>query len=231
MRRYAFGPVAIIKEIWRYPVKSMAGERLHSCVAGEHGLEGDRRWALVDGAPNRQGKLLTIRQHDGLMTYRARLAGDAVEVLRPGGEARALDGDLVGELAAESGRPLQLREAPGANFDDSPVLIVNLATVRAFAAEAGQTVDHRRFRANVYVDGMASEQELEWLGRRIHSGGVELEVVLRCERCVVITRDPDTMATSPDLLRRLTETHETCMGVYCRVTRSGRLAVGDPMGL
>ena len=222
--------MAIIEEIWRYPVKSMAGERVESCLAGDEGLEGDRRWALVDGAPNRAGKLLTIRQHQRLMTYRATLSGEGVLVSTPGGAVRALDDGLVGELAAESGRPLQLRERPGANFDDSPVLVVNLASVRAFAAEVGRHVDHRRFRANVYVDGLGPEQELEWLGRRIRAGGVELEAVLRCERCVVITRDPDTTATSPELLRRLTETHEACMGVYCRVTRPGRLAVGDLLG-
>lgn len=230
MRGYPCGPVAIIEEIWRYPVKSMAGERLETCQAGENGLEGDRRWALVDGAPNRAGKLLTIRQHEGLMTYHARLAGGGVEIVTPNGEVRLLDGSLVGELAAESGRPLQVRDLAGANFDDSPVLVVNLASVRAFAAEAGQAVDHRRFRANLYVDGLAPEQELEWLGRRIEAGGAELEAVLRCERCVVITRDPETTATSPELLRLLTETHETCMGVYCRVTRPGRLAVGDRVG-
>ena len=49
----------------------------------------------------------------------------------------------------------------------------------------------------------------------------------RCERCVVITKDPDTTATTPALLRVLTQTQETCMGVYCRVTRPGRVAAGD----
>ena len=115
----------------------MAGESLQSCLAGESGLEGDRRWALMDGTPNRAGKLLTIRQHEGLMTYRARLARDGVEVLTPGGDAHDVDERMVAELAVESQRPLLLRDLAGANFDDSPVLIVNLAGVRAFSAEAG----------------------------------------------------------------------------------------------
>lgn len=223
--------MATIAEVWRYPVKSMAGERLQSCLACENGLEGDRRWALVDGTPNRAGKPLTIRQHEGLMSYRARLAPGGVEVLTPGGQAHALDDRMVAELAAESQRPLALRDLAGANFDDSPVLIVSLSSVRAFAEEAGQPVDHRRFRANLYVDGLEPEQELGWLGRRIQAGDAELEAVARCERCVVITRDPDTTAASPELLRLLTENHQTCMGVYCRVTRPGRLAVGDVVGL
>jgi len=67
--------MAAVVEIWRYPVKSMAGERLESCMVTQHGLEGDRRWAFVDGAPHRAGKLFNIKQHDPLMTYRARYAG------------------------------------------------------------------------------------------------------------------------------------------------------------
>ena len=219
--------MASVVEVWRYPVKSMAGERLDSCAVTEAGLEGDRRWAFVDGSPNRAGKLLTIRQDERLMTYSARLANDHVEVVASGGEVRDLDDRLVSQLAAEISRPLTLRDVKGANFDDSPVLVVNLATVAAFGVQAGMHVDHRRFRANLYVDGLAPEEEIAWVGRSLQAGDAELEVVSRCERCVVITRDPDTTTTTPELLRLLTETAETCMGVYCRVTRPGRVATGD----
>jgi len=219
--------MASVVEIWRYPVKSMAGERLDSCAVGEKGLEGDRRWALVDGTPNRAGKPLTIREEERLMTYQARLSGDEVEVLTPAGERRPLDSGMVAQLAAEASRPLTMRELEGANFDDSPVLVVNLATVAAFGDQAGMRIDHRRFRANLYVDGFASEEEIAWLGRRVQVGGAELEVVSRCERCVVITRDPDTTITTPELLRLLTETRETRMGMYCLVTRPGLVASGD----
>ncbi|HMJ40357.1 MAG TPA: MOSC N-terminal beta barrel domain-containing protein [Verrucomicrobiae bacterium] len=214
-------------EVWRYPVKSMAGERLDSCAVVETGLEGDRRWALVDGTPNRAGKLLTIRQQERLMAYRARLAGGSLEVVSPDGGIHRLDADMVSHLAAEASRPLTLRELEGANFDDSPVLMVNVATVASFGVKAGVHIDHRRFRANLYVEGLEPEEEIGWLGRRVAVGGAELEVVSRCERCVVITRDPETTLASPGLLRALAETHETCMGVYCRVTKPGRVVAGD----
>jgi uncharacterized protein YcbX len=222
--------MATVTEIWRYPVKSMAGERLDHCQIVEHGLEGDRRWAFIDGSPNRAGKKLTIRQHDGLMAYRARLSNGGVEVLSPTGEAHTLDGTFVRRLEEESSRSLTLTDMAGANFDDSHILIVNLATVRAFGEESGTHIDPRRFRANLYIDGLAPEEEISWIGRRIHAGDAELEVTSRCERCVVITRDPDTAQTSPELLRLLTEQHETCMGVYCRVIRPGRVAVSDLAG-
>ncbi len=222
--------VGTITEIWRYPVKSMAGEKVDSAALTHTGFEGDRRWALVDGTANRAGKLLTGTEEKRLMTYRARLKGDDVEVVIPGGDARPLDEALVSDVGRESGRPLTLRDLAGANFDDSPVLVVNLATIGAFALAAGVPVDHRRFRANLYIDGLEHEEELRWVGRRLQVGSAELEVVKRCERCVVITLDPDSTAATPALLRVLTNTSDTCMGVYCRVTRPGQVAVGDLCG-
>jgi hypothetical protein len=221
--------MASVVELWRYPVKSMAGERLHSCAVAQTGLEGDRRWALVDGSLNRAGKFMTIRQDERMLTYHARIAGDAVEVVTPGGEVVEMDGRLVSQLATETSRPLTLRELEGANFDDSPVLLINVATIAAFGAEVGMELDRRRFRANLYVDGFAPEEEVGWIGRRVVVGDVELEVVSRCERCVIVTRDPDTTAATPELLRALTETREKCLGVYCQVTRPGRISVGDPV--
>ena len=208
----------------------MGGERLGSCLISESGLEGDRRWALVDGTPNRAGKPLTAREAEQLLSYRTQLADGSVQVVTPAGETRRLDGRLVADLAAATSRPLTLREAAGLNYDDSPVLVVNLNTVAAFELSAGVHVDRRRFRANLYLEGLEPEEELRWLGRRIGAGGSELEVVSRCERCVVITRDPDTAQASPELLRVLTETSDTCMGVYCRVVRRGMVATGDPCG-
>ena len=222
--------MAEVTEVWRYPVKSMGGERLDACLITDRGLEGDRRWALVDGVANRAGKLLSIRQDERLMTYRARLSDHGVDVITPDGELRRLDDQLVAALAEQTARPLTLRDLAGANFDDSPVLVVNLASVAAFGLEAGVPIDRRRFRANLYLDGLEPEQELLWLGRRVRAGDAELEVIKRCDRCVVITRDPDTTTASPELLRILTDTHETCMGLYCEVVRPGRVAVGDLCG-
>ena len=230
MRRYSFNVVGTVAEIWRYPVKSMTGERLDSCRIESTGLEADRRWALVDGTANRAGKLFTATEDKQLMTYRARLKEGGVEVLTPEGEARQLDDALVAAIAQATRRPLTLRDLAGANFDDSPVLIVNMASVAAFALEAGVAVDRRRFRANLYVDGFEPEEEARWIGGRLRVGSAELEVVRRCERCVVITHDPDTTETSPALLRVLTKSSDANMGVYCRVVQPGVVAVGDLIG-
>jgi MOSC domain-containing protein len=222
--------VGNVVEIWRYAVKSMAGERLDSATLTEVGLEGDRRWAFVDGTPNRAGKLFTNTQDASLMRYHARLSGDGVDVLTPAGQTRRLDQQFVGELAEVVSRPLTLRDRSGENFDDSHVLVVNLATVAAFALEAGVDVDRRRFRANLYLEGLEPGEEVRWVGRRIRTGTAVLQVVKRCERCAVVTRDPETTIASPELLRLLAQTSETSMGVYCRVVSPGAVAVGDLCG-
>src|SRR5438309_8893743 len=124
------------------------------------------------------------------MTFPARLVGGELDLVAPDGSSVDLDADLVRRFETDSERPLQLRELSGGNFDDSHVLIVNLASVAAFEREVGMRLDHRRFRANLYVDGLEPEAELGWLGRVIKAGDAELEVTSRCERCKVITMDP-----------------------------------------
>ena len=208
----------------------MAGERLDSCAITEHGLEGDRRWAFIDRSPERAGKWFNIKQHAPLMTYHARLRDGALELVAPDGANIELDGSLVRRFETETQRPIELRELPGENFDAAHVLVVNLATVEMFALEAGMAIDPRRFRANLYVDGLEPEAELRWLGRVIRAGDAELEVVDRCERCKVITMDPDTTEAKPELLRLLVQKHDERLGMYCRVVRTGRVAVGDFVG-
>jgi uncharacterized protein len=222
--------MAKVVEVWRYPVKSMAGERLDSCMVTDNGLEGDRRWAFIDRSTNRDGKWFNIKQHAPLMTYRPRLDGGDLDLVAPDGKTVDLRRDLLPRFQVEGARPLELRELPGENFDDSHVLIINLASVQAFALEVGMPLDHRRFRANLYVEGLEPEEELRWLGGVIRAGDAELEVTSRCERCKVITMDPDTTEAKPDILRVLVERHDERMGMYCRVVRPGRVSVGDYVG-
>src|ERR1700682_4893310 len=100
--------MASVVEVWRYPVKSMAGERMDSCPVTAAGRKRARRWALAEGTPTRAGKLLTIREEEGLMRYRARLDGGSVEVVAPDGETHRLDAGVVSRIAVEASRPLTL---------------------------------------------------------------------------------------------------------------------------
>lgn len=93
-----------VAELWRYPVKSMQGERLDAVEIGLQGVAGDRQWAVVDGTT---GLALTARREPQLLFAAARLDGpDAVVVELP-------DGTVADDraLSAWLGRPVTLRRA------------------------------------------------------------------------------------------------------------------------
>lgn len=68
-------PIAYVKEIWRYPVKSMGGESVPSAVLTESGLVGDRLWAVLD----EQGEIKSARQWPQLIGMAARYADQKPE--------------------------------------------------------------------------------------------------------------------------------------------------------
>lgn len=105
--------VGVIKEIWRYPVKGMAGESLAQCDLGPEGLEGDRVWALRDSA---RGEIQSCKFRPELLQCTAALRpSGAVDVVMPSGDVIASDdlhihqrlSELVGHPSTlESLKPL-----------------------------------------------------------------------------------------------------------------------------
>jgi len=77
-----------VLEIWRYPVKSLQGERLDSALVGVEGIEGDRQWAIFDVAT---GFGLTGRREGALLHASARTVDGRVEVVLPDGSVAADD--------------------------------------------------------------------------------------------------------------------------------------------
>ena len=56
--------IGTVKEIWRYPVKSMAGERLQRANVGALGIYGDRGWAIRD---EKAGEIRNARKLPALL--------------------------------------------------------------------------------------------------------------------------------------------------------------------
>ena len=75
-------PVALgsVVSLWRYPVKSMMGEELNAADVMEHGLLGDRAYALVDTSDGKAATAKNPRKWPGLFDFRAAFA----EPVRPG---------------------------------------------------------------------------------------------------------------------------------------------------
>jgi uncharacterized protein YcbX len=203
-----------VAALWRYPVKSLRGERLERANLLADGFEGDRLVRLED-----ERGLLTARRKQRLVGVAASVGGDGEARIE--GEAwrseaaarriRALGGDGARLVATES----------GARFDAAPVLLVTDGALEAFGA------DLRRFRPNIVVENVPGLAEPEWVGRELAVGEAALAVRETCERCAVITIDPETTEVRPDVLRQVNDRFDGVMGVYCDVARPGTIAVGD----
>jgi uncharacterized protein YcbX len=232
-----------VLEIWRFPVKSLLGERLDRAELGPEGVAGDRGWALFDV---QTGFGLTARRVPELLFAAARLRDGAVEVVLPDGTVTARD-DVLSDWA---GRPVALRpagEVRGARRYENPsdVEAEDSARWDPFAgadgafhdnAEARVTLlstgtlgswDRRRFRANVVLAG-AGEDEL--VGSRAQLGTAEIDVVARVPRCVMTTR-PQAGGIGRDtaVLKTIHREHGGALAVGALVTRTGTIAVGDAL--
>ncbi|HEX8102180.1 MAG TPA: MOSC N-terminal beta barrel domain-containing protein [Solirubrobacteraceae bacterium] len=227
-----------ISELWRYPVKSMAGEPVDALRVDWRGAGGDRTHALHfehKGAPKR----LTVREAPRMLGWRAGygpqtdVAPEHPPLARlTGPDGRAYDWDdpaLPDVLAADLGRPLTLRrDVEGQQDLGRSLLLTFEASRRALEDELGTAIDLRRFRPNLHLDLDAPAwAEESWEGGRLElEGGVVLRLLHPCERCVIPTRHPDTHAKWPELLKHLSREHGTNFGINARVEVPGELRRG-----
>ena len=208
-----------IRELWRYPVKSMAGERIESAEVTEAGIVGDRM-VLVTGPG---GRIITSRTHPGLLGLHAALGPDGEPLV----DGKPWDDREVAEaVRAAAGPQARLVRYDGPErFDVLPLLI---GTDGAFQQLA---VDHRRLRPNIVVGGVDGLAERGWPGHRLRLGAVIASVAKLRSRCVMTTYDPDTQVQDLSVLRRIASEFGGQMALDCAVLGGGRVAVGDPVEL
>lgn len=124
-------------------------------------------------------------------------------------------------------------ENPGLmSVDSASVLITTDATLQKLETIWGSRLDKRRFRANLIVSlDEKTFNESNWIGKRLSVGSAELQVDMSCERCSIITIDPDTLERDPTLLKIVNEEMDLNFGVYASVKRTGHTQVGDKVYL
>jgi uncharacterized protein YcbX len=139
------------------------------------------------------------------------------------------------DLAAFPPELFEFESPPGTYFDAFPLLLLTDATLARLQKLAPESrVDVRRFRPNLVVEtpsGVEDFVELGWIGRRLRVGEAELEVAMACPRCVMITHGFADLPRDPGLMRTVVREANQNVGVYMRVARPGRIAVGDTVEL
>ena len=236
--------VGQVEAIFRYPVKSMRGERLEAATLGWHGLDGDRRLAFRRIDDRGGFPWLTAGKLSELILFTPQRKDDRGEgdlpthVRTPDGEEMAIFGD---ELAAEIGRrygaPVQMMQMKHGIFDDASVSVIASETVCEIGRLAGLSPDVRRFRPNIVVRLLrpAPFQEDEWLGGVLSFGeGDEapaIAVTMHDVRCAMVNLDPDSGEIAPEMMKAVVRANQNRAGIYGAVTRIGRVAVGQAVFL
>jgi uncharacterized protein len=229
--------VARVAEVWRYPVKSMAGERLAATEVSWQGVAGDRRWAFVRPGRSHTGfPWLTIRHQPRLHHYRPTLVEpdrpdrSAVQVQDPDGNLYAVDDPA---LAAQLGEGLWAIKHGRGTFDASPVSLLTRQGLEALSRHSGAEVDPRRFRPNLVLDAPGDEEfpETDWIGRLLRIGTAVIRVDQPIERCAVVNVNPDSLARDPQVLRTIAQQRDLDFGAYGSTVTPGALRPGDPVVL
>ncbi len=241
-----------ISAIFRYPVKSMAGELLDVARLGWHGIEGDRRLAFRRLTDKSGFPWLIASKLPELLLYKpfGRNSNTAesntaellpTHVRTPDGKEYELRSDeLREEISNRCGSDVELMNLKHGIFDEACISVISVGTVQSVARESGRDVDRcdlRRFRPNVVIetDSAGPFEEDRWVGRTLMFGegnsGAALRVTMRDERCVMVNLDPNTAEKDSEVMKTVVRMNENYAGVYGTVVRAGELRVGQVVTL
>jgi uncharacterized protein len=229
-----------VEALFRFPVKSMAGERLESATLGWHGLEGDRRLALQRLHERGGMPWLTAGKLSELLLYTPRPAEGALptHVRTPGGgEMEVFGEELAAEIGQRHGSPVRMMQLRHGIFDEASISVIASDTVREIGRLSGRSLDPLQFRPNVLLRLKRSDafEEDKWLGGLLSFGDGDdapaVAVTMRDVRCGMVNLDPHSARPYPEVMKAIVRANQNHAGIYGAVTRTGRLAVGQPVFL
>lgn len=242
---------ARLAAIWRHPIKGHGREALaEAALSPGRALPWDRVWAVLHEAARDDpaagwiacGNFCRGARVPALMAITAAFDASSrrIRLCHPDRPDLSFDPDRDPERFLDWVRPLfpSGRAAPaalirtaGQALTDTPypsISLANAATLAHLEARVGRRLGADRFRANLWIDGMAPRAETGWVGQRLRIGEAELEIREPIERCAAISADPVTGQRDGDLLAELETAYDVAeFGVYATVTRAGRIAPGD----
>jgi len=242
-----------IKALYRYPVKGLSPEALaRTTVTAGATIAFDRAYAIENGggrfdaeAPRYLPKIhfLMLMRDERLATLKTRFEDltETLTVTRDGKQVargqlnsplgrRLIEQFIAAYMKGELRGPPKIVSATGHSFSDVAAKclhIVNLASVRELERSLGRRVDPLRFRANLYLDGVAPWAESDWINREIAVGPVRLFAFARTSRCAATNVDPVSGARDMAIPAHLQRTWgHSDFGIYARVIAGGELAAG-----
>lgn len=207
-----------LQAIWRYPVKSMAGEELTRARLTPEGVEGDRVVQVLGPRA-----FVTSRTRPRLLGLKGTIAADGRALV----DGHPWDGEGAEALVrAAAGDGTRLIAHPGPErFDILPLLVATDGAVAALGE------DVRRLRPNLVIEGVEGLAERDWPGGLLRVGEALVGVDSLRGRCIMTTFHPDTLAQDTNVLRRINRELGGELALNCWVEQPGEVAVGDPVEL
>ena len=223
-----------VQSIWRYPIKSLRGERCEALDFGTLGASGDRAYAIcdADGKFGSGKNTRRMRKIDGLLALEATYVDDVVMVRFPDGQTMtANDPEISKVLSSHLGLKVTLADRSASPVFD--VASVHLVTTTALGwlktALPESAIDERRFRPNLLLETLDDAPlEHTWVGHKIRIGNeMALRIIDRTERCGMVAMAQSGLPDDPGVLRHITKHADLLFGVYAEVASIGRICCGD----
>lgn len=204
--------------LWRYPVKTLAGERLTEADLTPAGIPGDRL-VHVRGPEG----VRTSRRHHRLLGLQGSLSLQGLPLVN----GHAWDSPAALALVRGAAGPDAWLAADDSldRFDILPLLIATDGAVREFGR------DIRRLRPNVLIDGVVGMDETTWEGAGLVSGDAVIFLDSLRGRCPMTTVDPDTLERDPAVLKDIGRRFGGRLALNAAVLRAGTVRMGDPVEL
>ncbi len=203
-----------VSELWCYPVKSIAGERVSSTLLSSGGMAGDR--------------IVRVRGPEGVRSARRRYRLLGLRGSLDAAGHATIDGhrwespEALALIRKAAGNDAWLEAFDGLDrFDILPLLVATDGAIAAFGR------DVRRLRPNIVIGGVDGLHERDWVGRELRIGDAIVRLDSLRSRCVMTTIDPDTLRIDAEVLRDIVRRFENKLAVNAEVVRGATIRVND----
>ena len=231
--------VGVIRELMRYPVKSMQGEALDSAELTLQGFAEDRRYAFVQAASRSSFPWLTARELPELLYYRTSVE-KAARPMWPGRWRRPTG--RIGPLTATNSAKRSRRDRAGRSFCCATIAGYTMLRLSPSSAYKRFPKSRKKRNEGKFValpsqsaggsGGCRSFDELQWVGKILRIGSAARIAVTEVDRrCVMITLDPATGESCPEILKCVVQKHAQCAGIYATASRPAKCGPAIQSGL